>query len=236
LKKTYGKYKITEYMKKIRILYMFCVFSLSLTLTAACAGKAQDPAQKYPGLENGENEAAQVRQALREIKTSADYVLQPGDLIEIKMFREQDMDRTIRISASGSITYPMVGNVKIGWQTLSCAENLLSEALKKYYLNPSVSILIKEYGNKTVYVLGHVEKPGAIQIPPEKPLTLLEAVTYVGGFSKTAAMSRVKVLRSENGQNVTIEIDVTQITKQGNKAFDIELKPGDIVFVPQSII
>jgi polysaccharide export outer membrane protein len=217
-------------MKKIRLL---CIVYFSfLPLMPACNGTAQ----KYFDNASAESEDVRLKLALNEIKTSADYVLQPGDLIEIKMFREQDMDRTIRISASGAITYPMAGNIKVGWQTLSSAENALVEALKKYYLNPNVSILVKEYGNKTVYVLGHVEKPGAIQIPPEKPLTLLEAVTYAGGFSKTAAISRVKVLRSENNRSVAIAIDVSQITKHGNKSLDIELKPGDIVVVPQSIL
>ena len=220
-------------MKKLKH-YILCI--AVFFLLPACGVKTSISPQQYAEIETSQSEDAQLKQALREMKISADYVLQPGDLIEIKMFREQDMDRTLRISASGTVTYPMVGNIKIGWETLSSAENILSEALKKYYLKPCLSILIKEYGNKTVYVLGHVEKPGTIQIPPEKPLTLLEAITYVGGFSKTAALSRVKVLRVENGKNITIEIDVTQITKQGNKTLDIELKPGDIIFVPQSII
>jgi polysaccharide export outer membrane protein len=215
------------------INYAACI--AVLFFISSCGAKTAVSTQKYAEPERGQSEDAQVRLALNEIKTSADYILQPGDLIEIKMFRESDMDRTIRINANGTITYPMAGNIKIGWETLSCAENILSESLKKYYLNPSVSILIKEYGNKTVYILGHVEKPGAIQIPPEKPLTLLEAITYVGGFSKTAAISRVKVLRAQKERSVTLEIDVSQITKQGNKSLDIELKPGDIIFVPQSI-
>jgi polysaccharide export outer membrane protein len=223
-------------MKKFKSYHIiYAAYLAALFFISSCGAKTAVSPQKYAELEGLQNEDVQVERALNEIKTSADYVLQPGDLIEIKMFRETDMDRTIRINANGTITYPMIGNTKIGWETLSSAENILSEALKRYYLNPSLSILIKEYGNKTVYVLGHVEKPGAIQIPPEKPLTLLEAVTYVGGFSKTAATSKVKVLRSQNNRNITIEIDVSQITRQGNKALDIELKPGDIIFVPQSI-
>ena len=94
---------------------------------------------------------------------------------------------------------------------------------------------IKEYGNKTVYVLGQVKKPAAIEIPPEKPLTVLEAVTSVGGFTEIAATGKVRVLRMENGVQRALDVDVTQITKQGNKSLDIALQPGDVVFVPQSM-
>ena len=96
-------------------------------------------------------------------------------------------------------------------------------------------MLIKEYGNKTVYVLGQVQKPAAIQIPPEKPLTVLEAITSVGGFTDIANTSKVRVLRMQNGKQTSIDVDVSQITKQGNKALDISLMPGDVVFVPQSM-
>ena len=96
-------------------------------------------------------------------------------------------------------------------------------------------MLIKEYGNKTLYVLGQVKKPAAIEIPPEKPLTVLEAITSVGGFTEIAATGKVRVLRVENGVQRALDVDVTQITKQGNKSLDIALQPGDVVFVPQSM-
>ena len=169
------------------------------------------------------------------MRQSSAYVLQPGDLVEIKVFREEDMDRTLRVSGSGGVTYPLVGTVQIAGCTLEQAEERLSTALRTYLKSPQVSMLIKEYGNKSVYVLGQVAKPAAIEIPPEKPLTVLEAITSVGGFTDVANTSRVRVLRMENGKQKPIEVDVTQITKQGNKSMDISLQPGDVVFVPQSM-
>ena len=66
-------------------------------------------------------------------------------------------------------------------------------------------------------------------------MTLLEAITSAGGFTDIAAVSKVKILRMENGAQRSIEVDVSQITKEGNKQLDIVLKPGDVVFVPQSL-
>ena len=96
-------------------------------------------------------------------------------------------------------------------------------------------MLVKEYGNKTVYVLGQVKNPSSIEIPPEKALTVLEAISSVGGFTDIANTSKVRVLRMEDGKQKSMDVDVAQITKQGNKSLDIALMPGDVVFVPQSM-
>lgn len=177
----------------------------------------------------------QISQEIENLRNSQDYLIQAGDLVEIKVYKEYDMDRTLRVSTNGSITFPLVGNIKISGLTVSEAEQKLENALQAYLKVPSVSFLIKEYANKTVYVLGQVKKPSAISILPEKTMTLLEAITSAGGFTDVAAISKVKILRMENSVQKSIEVDVSQITKDGNKQYDVPLKPADVVFVPQSL-
>ncbi len=210
--------------------YSIIIFLAFAAILNACGSPAKVNNSLITEINNGD-----ITQDLNDLKGNSDYILQPGDLVEIQVFMEDDMKRILRIATNGTITYPLIGNIKISGYSVSDAEYILSSALKKYIKNPQVSMLIQEYGNKTVYVLGQVAKPAAIQIPPEKPLTVLEAITSVGGFTDIAAVSRVRVLRMENGKQTSIDVDVTQITKQGNKALDIPLKPGDVVFVPQSI-
>ena len=176
-----------------------------------------------------------VTSALQQVRSSQSYVLQPGDLVDIQVYMEDDMNRLLRLSGNGTITFPLVGNIKLSGLTLEQAEKRLAERLTSYIKQPQVSMLVKEYGNKTVYVLGQVSKPSSIEIPPEKPLTVLEAITSVGGFTDIANTSKVRILRIEDGKQKTIDVDVSQITKQGNKSMDIALQPGDVVFVPQSM-
>lgn len=213
-------------MKKI-LYIMFVVLFLS-----ACASTGSKTTNNQA---SQDLTSQQLSQEIQNIQKSKDYLLHAGDLVEVKVYMEESMDRTLRISTNGTITFPLVGNIKIANLTISQAEKTIENRLKKYIKMPSVSMLIQEYANKTVYVLGQVKKPTSIAIPPEKPLTVLEAITSAGGFTDVASPSRVKVLRMKNGKQESIEVDVSQITKEGNKALDIELEPSDVVFIPQSL-
>ena len=229
----------------IKNFLMFC-FMTAFLVSCASAKKNEDV--EFPAIEvssvsvdkkteniNKSVLQKQIANSLDDIKKSNDYILQPGDLVDIKVFMEDAMDRTLRISSNGTITYPLIGNIRISGVSLSEAEEKIATKLKHYIKNPQVSMLIKEYSNKTVYVLGQVKKPSAIMMPPEKSLTVLEAISSVGGFTDIANTSKVKILRMENGKQKSIDVDITSITKQGNKSLDVTLQPGDVLFVPQSI-
>jgi polysaccharide export outer membrane protein len=205
------------------------VIVLSLICIAACSSKTNLKENTF------NYNAQELAKEIQGLKESSDYLLQPGDLVDIQVYKEEDMSRTLRISTQGYIAFPLVGNIKIADLNVSQAASQIEERLKSYLKNPSVSLLIKEYANKTLYVLGQVKKPSSIAIPPEKTMTVLEAITSAGGFTDIAAISKVKVLRMENGQQRSIDVDISQITKEGNKQLDIALKPGDVVFVPQSL-
>ena len=221
---------MVKYISMNKTVLLFLLGAVVAPFLAACSSA---PARVQNGPDASVSQ--EVVQGLAQVRAPSAYHLQPGDLLEIQVFMEDNMERTLRVSGGGSVTFPLVGNVPVAGYTVAEAEDQLANALKTYLKNPQVSILIKEYGNKTVYVLGQVSKPAAIQIPPEKELTVLEAITSVGGFTDVAATSKVRVLRMEGGRQKTLDVDVTQITKQGNKAMDIPLQPGDVVFVPQSM-
>jgi len=209
------------------------VFIISAVLFAGCVIKKE--VKTIPPVSYNEVSDEEVLSQAANLRPGGDYLLQPGDLVEIKVFMEDNMDREQRISGKGTITFPFIGNIKIAGHSVSSAEELISQALRKYIIRPQVSMLIKEYGNKTVYVLGQVSKPSSIEIPPEHNLTVLEAISSAGGFTDVAAQAKVRILRDDKGKREVIDVDVTQITKLGDKSLDIPLKPGDVIYVPQSM-
>lgn len=216
---------------KIYNMKRIIVLMIGTALLAACAQTA--PAVKTTSQKTVSQQ--EVLENLAQVRTSETYTLQPGDLVEIKVFQEPDLNRTVRVDGNSKISFPMVGSLSVKDCSLETAEQRLVSKLKTYLKNPQVSILIKEYGNKTIYVLGQVKKPAAIQLPPEKSSTVLEAITSAGGFTDIANTSKVRVLRKENGKQTSLDVDVSQITKQGDKSLDITLMPGDVIFVPQSM-
>lgn len=185
-----------------------------------------------------EQDDAEMQQQIADYMVSLhefkDYILRNGDLLEVRIYEEGEMDRTLRISSNGIICLPMIGDMELAGLTVAEAEKKVAERLRHYMNYPSVSILVKEYSNKNVYVLGQVRLPSAVPINPGRALTLLEAIASAGGFTDVAASGRVKILRMEDGVQKSIKIDVSQITKKGNKFMDMVLQPGDVVFVPQS--
>ena len=230
-------------------------FLLAVALFAACAPQ-RPAARTQPGVDQSASslspveltaikpetpqQATILEQRLIENalelknKSQQNYKIQPGDLLEVTVFKEADMNRTVRVSGNGTVTFPLAGNIKLSELTVPEAEALLAEKLSEFLVKPQVTAFIKEYSNKQIYVLGEVKKPGSIQIPAERRLTVLEAITLSGGFTDLAAPDRTKVLRGAGSTSQSIQVEVNRITKLGDKSADIFLEPNDTVYVPQS--
>jgi len=160
-----------------------------------------------------------------------DYFIGPDDVLKISVYREEDMDRTVRVSSDGYISFPLLGKVKAEGLTVSGLERSLIMELIRYLKNPQVTVFIQEYG--TITVSGQVEKPGSYPLKGE--MSVIEAISMAGGFTKIAAQNAVKVMRLEEGKKKTILVRVADISKKGDKSKDIPLNRGDIVFIPESL-
>lgn len=222
----------------ILILLAGCVPAKTNARRDAAPVVPQDPAAIAADAPRTPQQEALLEQRLIQNaidqKAKLNYKIQAGDLLEITVFKEPDMSRTARISGDGTITFPLAGVLKLSDMSVPEAETLLAEKLSEFLVKPQVTVLIKEYGNKQVYVLGEVKKPGSIEIPAERRITVLEAITLAGGFTELAAQDRTKILRGAGAGSQSIPVEISRITKQGDKAADVYLEPNDTVYVPQS--
>jgi polysaccharide export outer membrane protein len=166
-----------------------------------------------------------------------DYRLQPEDIIRITVYEQPDLATSERITSEGKISFPLLGKVKAAGLTVSELRDKIEELLEKDYLvNPQVHVFIEKYHVKQISVLGAVKNPGKYDMYTERETTLLEAIAMAGGFSDVAAINGTRIIRSdeEGDETHVIRVRVTDITRKGQKEKDVALKPGDIVFVPES--
>lgn len=197
---------------------------------------AEAPAPPSRAAKAAPNDEGAIHLAMKKVHSSRQsYKIGPADLIQITVYQESDLDRLARVSPEGIVTFPLIGKVQVGGLDVPSAEEAMAEKLKRYLVHPQVSILIKEYGNKIIYVLGEVQKPGSISLPTEAPLSIVEAISLAGGFTQYAAKDRIRVIRNADGKSQTYEIDVAAITRNGDKAKDLPLQPDDVIVVPETL-
>lgn len=161
-----------------------------------------------------------------------DYLIQPLDLLQIEVFGEPDISRSYPVSATGMIRHPLLDKVHVAGLTVSQVEENLTQLLSRDYLiNPRVSVRVTQSTGRQVTLLGEVKKPGTYTIPHEQHLTLLQLVAIAGGFTDLAAINRVSILRD----GTRSKVNVSDVLKGRPDTTDIELCPGDVVTVPETV-
>lgn len=149
------------------------------------------------------------------------YQLAAGDVITIRVFGEDDLSREkVRLSDTGTIPYPVLGEVKAKGRTIGEIEKFITAGLDgRYLINPRVSVTIEEY--RPFYINGMVDKPGGYPFQPG--LTVFKASSLAGGFKERASFSKITIIRESN-------------PKAGPQKADINtpVNPGDTIFIEES--
>lgn len=170
------------------------------------------------------------------------YKLSPFDLVKVSVYGQDDLACEQRISDKGILSMPLLGGILVGNSTVSEAEDLVEQVFvqQQYLRNPVVSISIQEFAPKMVTILGEVEQPGAIAIPPgQNGVPLLVAVAGAGGFTGTAKLTQVRVTRASRGA-VPQQIDIVNAGKlldsiETGQSRSMVVHPDDIIFVPKRV-
>lgn len=160
-----------------------------------------------------------------------DYVLGPGDLIEIRVFELSEMNVTARISADGNITLPLIGAVRASGLTAFGLEQEIKTRLDERYLRDAqVSVFIKEYKSQRVSVMGGVKNPRDYELTGRT--TLLQIISMAGGVTSNAGRYIYVFRTSPEGISDRIEISIDALLYQGDPKYNIPIQAGDVVNVP----
>lgn len=151
----------------------------------------------------------------------SNYRLASGDVISIQVLGEEDLKREkIRLSDAATISYPILGEIKLFGKTVAELEALIRDGLKgRYLVNPQVTVTIVEYRN--IFINGQVERPGGYPYSPG--LTVRKAVSIAGGFKERASKDKIFVISDDDRSQTPRRVDQNAV-----------VKPGDIITVEES--
>ncbi len=166
----------------------------------------------------------------------ADYVLLPSDLLRVQIFQEDDLTREVRISQENTINLPLVGAIDVKGKTVRELRDFIHDLYDHDYLvNPQINVFVLEYAKRSVNVLGSVNTPGVVLFPQELGMTLLDAISRVGGFTRLADRKHIKLTRTTDGKTTSYIINADEII-QGAAKESWALIQDDVIFVPERIL
>lgn len=159
-----------------------------------------------------------------------EYQIGPEDVIEVVVWKEPDVSRTILVRPDGRISLPLLGDVQAKGLTPEELATNLEKALEKFIQTPNVSVIVEQINSRKVYVLGRVNSPGVFPLRSE--MTLLQAIALAGGFSEWAKKGDIILLRRTDGIRQRFVINLKKVIEGKKSSEDIRLQPGDKIIVP----
>lgn len=168
-------------------------------------------------------------------RVPSNYRLSPNDLIEVKVFQEDDMDWTVRVAKDGAVNLPVVGTINVANKTSDeLGAEVRARLLDGYLIHPQVNVTVLEFAKRRFTILGQVQKPGQIDFPDNSSVNLLQAIGMAGGFTKAASPSRVYVKRRVGAKEVVLTMDAGRMARKV-EAEPFQILPGDTITVAETI-
>jgi polysaccharide export outer membrane protein len=181
---------------------------------------AAPPASKSPGDSGAALSAA-----------SPQYILRLGDVVQVKVYQEDDLTSISRIGKDGSINVPLIGSVNVASNTLEKATTIVRDLLAKDFLvDPQVNLNVTEFAKRHFTVLGQVQHPGAYDMPADEGVSLLQAIATAGGYTRIANAHKLTVQRKVGKETKLFKVDADALANnKSDKPFDIQ--PDDVIVV-----
>jgi polysaccharide export outer membrane protein len=157
------------------------------------------------------------------------YVIGCEDVLYIHVWKEEALTKTLPVRMDGNISLPFIHEVKAAGLTPLQLEAIITEGLRRFYENPTVSVTVMEANSFKVYVSGQVKTPNVYRLRSET--TILQIIPMAGGFTDWANQKKILVIRNENGKETRITVNYKKAMK-GEPGSNLVLKPGDTIIVP----
>lgn len=158
------------------------------------------------------------------------YKIQPDDVLEVFVWREQDLTRTVTVRADGRISLPLVQDLPAADLTPEELQTRIIEQLKKFVSAPVVSVIVQPSENFVVYVTGNVERPGLYRF--RKPVTVLQALAMGGRFGEFADQENIRIVRGAGETAAYFLFNYKDALKGKSLGQNILLQNNDVLLIP----
>lgn len=198
----------------------------AVSLIAGCAS--------HPGApdENVKSDAPQFSSYVE-----GDYRIGVDDRVQVTVWRNPELTTTVPVRPDGKISVPLIGDVQAGGNTAMQVAALIKDKLSAYIREPSVAVILTEL--RSHEFLSRIRVTGAVRTPRSMPyrqgMTVLDAVLEAGGVNDFAAPNRTKLYRKMKAKTEIVDIDLGDILTKGKLESNMDLKPGDVVTVPERL-
>ena len=169
-------------------------------------------------------------------KKSTDYLIGPGDTLEIYVWQNPDISTTVQVRPDGKISTPLVEDLVAIGKTPSNLARDIEVALKVYIRKPVVNVIVSNFVGhlgEQIRVVGQAANPQAL--PYREGITLLDVLIEVGGLTEFASGNRAKIVRKQGAESVEMKVRLHDLLNKGKVSENVSMKPGDILIIPESI-
>lgn len=164
----------------------------------------------------------------------SEFMLGVGDSIEVSVFRQDELKRTVKIDFSGKVTFPLIGDVFVAGKNVSELREDLRQRFSKYFVDPQVIVTVTTIQSQKVIVAGEVNSPGVFNL--DSSLSAAEAIFKAGGATSGARSNNILLIRGKQGKADIMLIDMDSLLKKGDFSQNVMLQSGDVVYVPATTI
>jgi polysaccharide export outer membrane protein len=158
------------------------------------------------------------------------YLLQPGDLLQVSVWKETDLTSEILIRPDGGLSFPLAGDLHAAGHTVAELTVLLGKKIQKFEPDAVVTVLVKAAAGNRIYVIGKVARPG--DFPLNRPTDVMQALSLAGGATPFADTKGIRILRRNGDTESSISFRYGDVERGRRLEQNILLQSGDTVVVP----
>ena len=164
------------------------------------------------------------------VLAAEEYRLNPGDILNISVWNEEALQQQVMVLPDGTISFPLVGIVKVAERTPEQVQDELKEKLSRLIPDPEINLTVQAVDGNNIFIIGKVNQPG--RFPMTRPTDVVQALSLAGGFTPYAKSDSIQILRRTGSGQQIIRFDYTRIADGEALETNILLKSGDTIVVP----